>query len=57
MITDGEINMITDGEINAFIVTQNVKELNSVYFLSSCLASAAAGILGVTNSLQTQYLS
>jgi len=27
----------------------NVKELNSVYFLSSCLVGAAAGILGLTN--------
>ena len=42
-------NAITDSEINAFIVAQNVKELNSVYFLSSCFVGAAAGILGLTN--------
>jgi len=46
-------NMITDGKVNAFIVAQNVKELNSAYFLLLCLAGAAVGILGVTNSLQT----
>jgi len=42
-------NAITDSEINAFIVAQNVKELSSVYFLSSCFVGAAAGILGLTN--------
>ena len=40
---------ITDSEINAFIVAQNVKELNFVYFLSSCFVGAAAGILSLTN--------